>query len=79
MVSPVHGDYRRHQAEIPLIALSKFPRPALADTWRTGRDRRFLAISEMVGFKGGHPKPSYHSVTLRSIELLIAIALGCMR
>jgi hypothetical protein len=29
MVSPVHGDYRRHQAEIPLIALSKFPRPAL--------------------------------------------------
>src|ERR1700747_3441593 len=30
MVSPVHGDYRRHQAEIPLIALSKFPRPALA-------------------------------------------------
>jgi hypothetical protein len=30
MVSPVHGDYRRHQAEIPLIALSKFPRPALS-------------------------------------------------
>jgi len=29
MVSPVHGDYRRCQAEIPLIALSKFPRPAL--------------------------------------------------
>src|ERR1700756_4491063 len=29
MVSPVHGDYRRYQAEIPLIALSKFPRPAL--------------------------------------------------
>jgi hypothetical protein len=30
MVSPVHGDYRRCQAEIPLIVLSKFPRPALA-------------------------------------------------
>jgi hypothetical protein len=30
MVSPVHGDYRRYQAEIPLIALSKFPRPALS-------------------------------------------------
>jgi len=29
MVSPVHGDYRRCQAEIPLIVLSKFPRPAL--------------------------------------------------
>jgi hypothetical protein len=29
MVSPVHGDYRRYQAEIPLIALSKFPGPAL--------------------------------------------------
>jgi hypothetical protein len=25
MVSPVHGDYRRCQAEIPLIVLSKFP------------------------------------------------------
>src|SRR5258707_1033293 len=29
MVSPVHGDYRRCQAEIPRIVLSKFPRPAL--------------------------------------------------
>src|SRR6202022_2582133 len=29
MVSPVHGDHRRCQAEIPLIVLSKFPRPAL--------------------------------------------------
>src|SRR6266850_2735634 len=29
MVSPVHGDYRRYQAEIPLIVLSRFPRPAL--------------------------------------------------
>src|SRR6202158_3279552 len=33
MVSPVHGDYRRCQAEIPLIVLSKFPRPALWLTW----------------------------------------------
>src|ERR1700745_2082550 len=32
MVSPVHGDYRRYQAEIPLISLSQFPRPALAPT-----------------------------------------------
>src|ERR1700741_2927447 len=30
MVSPVHGNYRRCQAEIPLIVLSRFPRPALA-------------------------------------------------
>jgi hypothetical protein len=29
MVSPVHGDYRRCQAEIPLIVLSRFPGPAL--------------------------------------------------
>jgi hypothetical protein len=30
MVSPVHGDYRRCQAEIPLIVLCRFPGPALA-------------------------------------------------
>jgi len=30
MVSPVHGDYRRYQAEIPPIVLSKFSRPALS-------------------------------------------------
>jgi hypothetical protein len=29
MVSPVHGDYRRCQAEIPLIVLCRFPEPAL--------------------------------------------------
>ena len=29
MVSPVHGDYRRCQAEIPLIVLFRFPGPAL--------------------------------------------------
>src|SRR6202163_2665270 len=34
MVSPVHGDYRRCRAEIPLIVLSKFPRPALNDIQR---------------------------------------------
>src|ERR1700738_3020498 len=28
MVSPVHGDYRRCQAETPLIALFKFAEPA---------------------------------------------------
>src|SRR6185437_16478391 len=30
MVSPVHGDYRRCQAEIPLIVLSRIPEPALS-------------------------------------------------
>jgi hypothetical protein len=30
MVSPVHGDYRRCQAEIPLIVLFRFPGPALS-------------------------------------------------
>jgi hypothetical protein len=29
MVSPVHGDYRRCQAETPLIVLFRFPGPAL--------------------------------------------------
>jgi hypothetical protein len=29
MVSPVHGDYRRVQAETPLIVLFKFAEPAL--------------------------------------------------
>jgi hypothetical protein len=29
MVSPVRGDYRRLQAEIPLIVLRRFPGPAL--------------------------------------------------
>jgi len=33
MVSPVHGDYRRCQAEIPLIVLCRFPGPALFDYW----------------------------------------------
>jgi hypothetical protein len=28
MVSPVRGNYRRCQAEIPLIALCRFPGPA---------------------------------------------------
>jgi energy-coupling factor transporter ATP-binding protein EcfA2 len=32
MVSPVHGDYRRCQAEIPLIVLFRFPGPALTIT-----------------------------------------------
>jgi len=30
MVSPVHGDYRRCQAETPLIDLFKFAEPALS-------------------------------------------------
>jgi hypothetical protein len=35
MVSPVRGDYRRLQAEIPLIDLFKFAVPALAIAWRS--------------------------------------------
>jgi len=31
MVSPVHGDYRRGQAETPLIDLFKFAEPAQKD------------------------------------------------
>src|ERR1700751_3083161 len=32
MDSPVHGDYRRSQAEIPLIVLCRFPGPALSSS-----------------------------------------------
>jgi hypothetical protein len=35
MVSPVRGDYRRLQAEIPLIDLFKFAVPALLAAIRT--------------------------------------------
>jgi hypothetical protein len=37
MVSPVRGDHRRIQAEIPLIVLSRFPGPALRLPGRTAR------------------------------------------
>jgi hypothetical protein len=36
MVSPVHGDYRRCQAEIPPIVLFRFPEPALNAQSLTG-------------------------------------------
>ena len=39
MVSPVRGDYRRCQAEIPLIVLSRIPEPALLSV-----QSRFLQI-----------------------------------
>jgi hypothetical protein len=39
MVSPVHGDYRRCQAEIPLIVLCRFPEPALASFVQAERFR----------------------------------------
>src|SRR5271170_5458776 len=48
MVSPVHGDYRRYQAEIPLIALSKFPRPALSAQART-IDRCMIGAPRLSG------------------------------
>jgi hypothetical protein len=44
MVSPVHGDYRRCQAETPLIVLSRFPGPALGSLG--GRQSEYLAKQE---------------------------------
>src|SRR5258708_31226638 len=44
MVSPVHGDYRRCQAEIPLIVLSRFPGPALSPH----ACRRYLAVRSLI-------------------------------
>jgi hypothetical protein len=37
MVSPVYGDYRRCQAEIPLSDLFKFAEPALLSTTKGGQ------------------------------------------
>src|SRR5229473_5014418 len=41
MVSPVRGDHRRFQAEIPLIVLSRFPEPALCEL-----GRRSICVAE---------------------------------
>src|ERR1700741_1194367 len=61
MVSPVHGDYRRYQAEIPLIALSKFPRPALntgpgGPSAPTGKSTRtdYVYVMQFEGDKISH-------------------------
>src|ERR1700682_4837438 len=43
MVSPVHGDYRHCQAEIPLILLSKFPEPAQTFWYPAAYRARILA------------------------------------
>jgi hypothetical protein len=43
MASPVHSDYRRCQAEIPLIVLCRFPEPALASVG--GLFRYFIPAS----------------------------------
>jgi hypothetical protein len=46
IVSPVRGKYRRFQAETPLIALSKFPRPALSSGY--GRFGGAAGIAEFT-------------------------------
>jgi len=49
-VSPVHGDYRRCQAEIPLIDLFKFAEPALRPPCSTQErygDAGFGAMASM--------------------------------
>jgi len=45
MVSPVRGDYRRCQAETPLIDLSKFAEPALSICERPYFDRRAVVTA----------------------------------
>src|SRR6266851_4758809 len=59
MVSPVRGDHRRFQAEIPLIVLSRFPEPALRQAFRFC-DRESLAL-----FLKGYPS---HVVCVISIK-----------
>jgi hypothetical protein len=41
MVAPVHGDYRRCQAEIPLIVLCRFPEPAPGNRGTAAVDRPY--------------------------------------
>src|SRR5712692_9782798 len=50
MVSPVHGDYRRCQAEIPLIVLSRFPGPALCGLYSIKGDKLVNGPRQL----GGH-------------------------
>jgi hypothetical protein len=70
MVSPVHGDYRRCQAEIPLIVLSKFPRPALA--FGCNKQDRVTckwkrAAGALEASRGGHgSRPSREEESRRS-------------
>src|SRR5882724_6369099 len=50
MVSPVHGDYRRYQAEIPLIVLSRFPGPALLSSFSMGPSNAANAAGPFVAW-----------------------------
>jgi len=56
MVSPVHGDYRRLQAETPLIVLSKFPEPALEALKKLASSRHSLVKRDRNDrFQAGAP------------------------
>jgi hypothetical protein len=60
MVSPVHGDYRRCQAEIPLIALFKFAEPALTSLpTRTTTSPITISTSLRVNKTGSTPYRFY--------------------
>jgi hypothetical protein len=48
MVSPVHGDYRRCQAETPLSDLFKFAEPALFSLEEGYRQFLMSGLGEMV-------------------------------
>jgi hypothetical protein len=48
MVSPVHSDYRRCQAEIPLIVLCRFPEPALNLPNQNDRRRCAMSVREVA-------------------------------
>jgi len=53
MVSPVHGDYRRCQAEIPLIVLFRFPGPALCAYFGSEQLKECVEIDPKI--RGGVP------------------------
>jgi len=56
MVSPVHGDYRRCQAEIPLIVLFRFPGPALVSKLMKRSEGSLRQKARVLGIGLGHQR-----------------------
>jgi len=73
MVSPVHGNYRRCQAEIPLIVLSRFPRPALTSR-PSGPETIPVNIIGIGPWHLGHGGRSYYIPIVHFFVVMISIS-----
>jgi len=73
MVSPVHGDYRRCQAEIPLIVLSRFPGPALGDLRNAISHSDFIFTDDGFRCRNGNWTNSF-KITFEELDDLITKA-----